>query len=77
MILRQGMTLACEEILLGPAGGGAFTRLMASQLFHVNACDPSTLLAVVDLLLCAALAACLFTALKATWAQPMDALRAD
>jgi predicted permease len=77
LILRQGLTLACVGILLGLAGGVALTRLMASLLFHVSAYDLNTFSAVAGLLLCVALAACLFPALKATRVQPMEALRVD
>lgn len=77
MILRQGMTLACVGIVVGLAGGVALTRLMASLLFHVSAYDLNTFSAVAGLLLCVALAACFFPALKATRVQPMEALRVD
>jgi predicted permease len=77
MILRQGMILACAGILLGLAGAVALTRLMASLLFHVNALDLATFSAVASLLLCVALAACTFPALKAMHVQPMEALRVD
>jgi ABC-type antimicrobial peptide transport system permease subunit len=77
MILRQGLTLVCVGILLGLAGGMALTRLMVSLLFHVSAHDLNTFVAVAGLLLCVALAACLFPALKATRVQPMEALRVD
>lgn len=77
MILRQGMILASAGILVGLAGGVALTRLMASLLFHVSAYDLNTFSAVAGLLLCVALAACIFPALKATRVQPMEALRVD
>lgn len=77
MILRQGMTFAFAGILVGLAGGVALTRLMASLLFHVSAYDITTFSGVASLLLCVALAACFFPALKATRVQPMEALRAE
>ncbi|HEX3890931.1 MAG TPA: ABC transporter permease [Terracidiphilus sp.] len=77
MILRQGMSLACAGIVLGLAAAAMLTRLMASLLFHVSAYDLNTFSAVAGLLLCVALAACLFPALKATRVQPMEALRVD
>jgi predicted permease len=77
MILRQGMLMACAGIVLGLAGAGMLTRLMASLLFHVSTYDFATFSAVASLLLCVALAACVFPALKATRVQPMEALRID
>jgi ABC-type antimicrobial peptide transport system permease subunit len=77
MILRQGMTFACAGILVGLAGGVALTRLIAGLLFHVSAYDIATFSGVATLLLCVALVACFFPALKATRVQPMEALRTE
>lgn len=77
MILRQGMTLAGAGILLGLAGAVVLTRLMATLLFHVSAYDVATFAGVAFMLLCVALAACIFPALKATRVQPMEALRVE
>ncbi|HTW81861.1 MAG TPA: ABC transporter permease [Terracidiphilus sp.] len=77
MIFRQGMFLACAGIGLGLAAAAMLTRLMASLLFHVSAYDIATFSGVASLLLCVAVAACVFPALKATRVQPMEALRVD
>lgn len=77
MILRQGMILACAGILLGLAGALALTRFMASLLFRVGAYDVATFSGVASVLLCVALAACFFPALKATRVQPIEALRVE
>jgi predicted permease len=77
MIFRQGMFLACAGIGLGLAAAAMLTRLMARLLFHVSAYDMATFSGVASLLLCVAVAACVFPALKATRVHPMEALRVD
>ncbi|HTB98517.1 MAG TPA: ABC transporter permease [Terracidiphilus sp.] len=77
LILRQGMLLACVGIFLGLSGAILLTRLMASLLFHVSAYDGVTFCGVASLLLCVALAACVFPARKAMRVEPMQALRVD
>jgi putative ABC transport system permease protein len=77
LVVRQGMTLALAGAGLGLVGAFALTRLLASQLFAVEATDPATFLAVAGLLVTVALAATLLPALRATRAEPMRVLRQD
>jgi putative ABC transport system permease protein len=74
-VLRQGLRIACLGLLIGLAGAGVIARLVASQLFRVNALDPLTLTLMASLLLLSALLACWLPARRATQIDPMEALR--
>ena len=75
LFLREGLMLALVGAAIGLAGSLALTRLMAAQLFGVNATDPATFAAVSLLLIAVALFACLLPAQRATRIDPMEALR--
>jgi predicted permease len=77
LVVRQGMQLALLGTGLGLAGALALTRLLRSQLYAVEATDPATYAVVVAVLVGVALVATLVPALRATGAEPMQALRQE
>jgi putative ABC transport system permease protein len=74
-VVGEGMRLCIAGIGLGSIGAIALTRLIKNLLFGVAATDPLTLASVTLLLLAVALVACCAPALRATQADPVDALR--
>ena len=77
MVLGQGGALVAIAIGLGLAGALATNRLLAQQLFEVNATDPGTLAAGALTLSAIALFACYIPARRAMRIQPLQALRQD
>ncbi len=75
LIVKQGMILGGTGILIGLFVSFAFTRVLASQLYGVNATDPLTFAAISLLLMLVAVAACYIPALRATKVDPMVAVR--
>jgi putative ABC transport system permease protein len=53
------------------------TRVLAATLYDLSATDPSTLAAVMALLLAVAALACWLAARHATRIDPMEAMRAE
>ena len=77
LVLRQGLQLVFAGLVVGLSGGAAFTRLLTSSLYGVNALDPVTFVAAPALLLLATVAACLIPATRAANADPMSILRRE
>jgi predicted permease len=75
LFVRQGAHLAGLGIVLGTGAALGLTRLLASQLYGVEATDPLTLASVAAVLLVVAVAASLLPARRATKVDPMQALR--
>jgi len=75
MILKQGMTTVLVGLVVGLGASLAAGRLIAGQLYKVSARDPSTMSAVVVVLLIVAGAACLIPARRAARIDPLAALR--
>lgn len=75
LVISQGLRLAGMGAALGLAVSLGFSRLLASQLFHVSAFDPLTFAAMAAVLLAAALLASYIPARRATRVDPMVALR--
>ncbi len=75
MVLRDGMRLTAVAIVAGWITALGATRLLASQLFGVQAIDPPTYLAIAAMLAVVALLACWIPARRAARVDPNVALR--
>lgn len=75
LILYQGLALAGAGIVIGIATALAFTRLLASLLYHVAPTDPLTFVTGTLLFLLVAFAASVFPARRAMRVDPVVALR--
>jgi predicted permease len=77
LVLSEGAWLILMGIVAGILGALALTRLLRQQLFQVSPTDPVVLIAVVLLLGCVALLACLLPAARASRIDPLEALRCE
>ena len=77
LVVAQGMRPALLGMAIGLAAALGLSRLLASQLFGVEASDPWTLGAVAALLAGVALAACLVPAMRAARLDPLQTLREE
>lgn len=77
LVAGMGMTLSAVGVALGLEAAYAGSRLLRSMVFGVTTTDPATFAAVVVLVMLTALAASVGPALRATRADPMQALRAE
>jgi ABC-type antimicrobial peptide transport system permease subunit len=75
LVLRQGMIPVVAGLFAGIAGAFGLTRLLKSLLYEVSATDPLVFGAVSVGLIAVSLAAMILPALRATRADPLDALR--
>jgi putative ABC transport system permease protein len=75
LIVRQGLSLTLIGVAAGVVGALALTRVISNLLFHINATDPATFVAVVFFLIVVALVACWLPARRAARTDPMTALR--
>jgi putative ABC transport system permease protein len=75
LILGQGLRLLAIGLTIGLVGVIAFSRVLRSFLFEVNALDPAIYLGVSLLLALAALLACWIPARRAAGSDPIVALR--
>jgi predicted permease len=76
-VIGRAMWLAAVGIVLGLAGGLAFTRVLGSVLFGIAPTDPATFVAVPTLLLAVVVCATYFPARRAASIDPARALRAE
>ena len=77
LVVRHGLALTLLGIGLGVAGGLGLTRVIATQLYGVEASDPLTFASISVLILLTALVACGLPARRATKIDPMEALRCE
>jgi putative ABC transport system permease protein len=74
-VLGEGLVVSLAGSAIGLVAALALTRVLTSLLFEVSPHDPLTFLAVTALAICAALAAGLIPARRASNISPMEALR--
>jgi predicted permease len=77
MLVAQGMRMPLFGIIIGVALSMALTRVVANQLYAVEATDPVTFAAVAGVLALVAALACYLAARRAAAVDPVRALRAD
>ena len=77
LVAGMGMGLAGLGVALGVGAAYAGSRLLRSMVFGVTTTDPATFAGVIAIVMLTALAATLEPALRATRADPMQALRAE
>jgi predicted permease len=77
LILSRSLVLTLAGVCIGLAGCIATTRYLQAALFGIAPMDPTTITAVVALLIVSAAVAALVPALRATRIDPLVALRAE
>ena len=77
MVVAQGMRIVALALVVGIAGALAAGRLVRSLLYQVSPADPLTYAVVVGVLGAVALLACWIPARRASWIDPVEALRAE
>ena len=77
LIVNQGMKPVVIGLAIGIVSAFALGRLIASQLYQVSAHNPALLGGAAVLLAAIALVACLLPARRATFINPIEALRAE
>src|SRR5947208_1750455 len=77
LVVSQGMKPVVSGLALGIIATFALSRLIAAQLYQVSAHDPVLLGGATVLLTAIALMACLIPARRATYVDPITALRAE
>ena len=75
LVLAQGIRLTIAGAILGVLGSVALTRFLRSELFDIKPTDAVTLIGAAAVMLLVALAACYLPARRATYVDPVEALR--
>jgi putative ABC transport system permease protein len=75
MILWGAARVISVGVVIGGFLALNLTRVMKSQLFHVNSIEPSVMIAAILILSCVGLAACWIPARRAAKLNPVQALR--
>jgi predicted permease len=75
LVLRQGLAPVAIGLAAGLAAAFAMGRILRGLLFGISLTDPVTLIGVAAVLLGVAAVACYVPALRATRADPLNALR--
>jgi len=77
LVVREGLTFPAVGLAIGVAGALAMTRLLQSELYGIGATDLRVFGATSALLIGVSALACVVPALRATRADPLEALRAE
>ena len=77
LVLREGLTFPTLGLGVGIVSALGLTRLLRSSLYGIGPSDPRVFVITVVLLLAASALACLVPAVRATRADPLEALRAE
>jgi putative ABC transport system permease protein len=77
LVMLQGLRHTAIGLTLGIVLAFGISRVLRGLLFGVRPQDPFTLTAVLAVLFASAALACYIPALRATRADPIDALRAE
>ena len=77
LVMVHGAKLALGGVVLGLLGAAALSRIMASQLYGVEAIDPSTFALVAVVLASVAMVATYIPAQRAARIDPVTALQAE
>ena len=77
LVLRDGFLLTAIGLAIGLVAAFPASRLLATQLYGVNAFDPATYAAIAGLLTLTSLAATLIPARRAARRDPIAALRSE
>ncbi len=77
LVVKEGLRLTAPGLVAGIAAALAAARLVSGMLFQVSATDPATFAAAAAFLGLVAAMASYLPALRATWVDPMRALRCE
>jgi ABC-type antimicrobial peptide transport system permease subunit len=77
LVLRSSLAIALTGTAIGLLASLWAGRLIAGMLHGVRPTDPVSLGTAALLLVTAATVAAIVPALRATWANPLDAIRAE
>ncbi|HEV8409335.1 MAG TPA: ABC transporter permease [Gemmatimonadaceae bacterium] len=77
LVVKEGLTFPAVGLAAGIAGALAVTRLLAAQLYGIGATDLRVFGATAGLLIAVSALACVVPALRATRADPLEALRSE
>jgi putative ABC transport system permease protein len=77
LVVRQGMAPVLSGLIIGIVAALALGRLLTTQLYQVSPHNPALLAATALALGAVALLACFLPARRATFVNPIEALRAE
>ncbi|MGH7618727.1 MAG: FtsX-like permease family protein [Gemmatimonadaceae bacterium] len=77
LVVRTGMNLTGVGVTVGAVAAVGGTRVLGGMLYGVSPGDPTTLVAIVALVVAIALAACYLPARRAARIDPTEALRTE
>lgn len=77
LITRQGLQPAVVGLGAGAVASLGTNQLLASQLVDVSPWDPTAMVAVAVMILCATLVGCVAPAMQAARVDPLQAMRGD
>jgi ABC-type antimicrobial peptide transport system permease subunit len=77
LVLRHGALVTTAGVAIGTAVALATSRVLRALLFQISPNDPAMFVAVISILATTGVFASFIPALRASRADPVDALRAD